>query len=194
MRFQVPEDGMLLPNGQRINPARLTYGVLWDRDSQGTAVAAGTYNFLVRGNAITSALETNMNIAGKIPRGYFIIERIGVYLSSATSTPVTASDVSLYLESTILAVKKNNQELWRCLTFMAQGGWGPSGNTTANNTAVVTNGMPSNGLAQALPFPIVITDADSIGIDIIVPVAFTLGAATFVWVVAEGSQESVLAG
>ena len=193
MRFQVPEDGMLLPNGQRINPARLTYGVLWDRDSQGTSVTAGTYNFLVRANALTQ-LDTNMNIAGKIPRGYFIIERIGVYLSSATSTPVTASDAALYIESTILAVKKNNQELWRCPTFMSQGGWGVSGNTTANNTAVVTNGVPSTGLAQGLNFPIVILDADSVGIDIIVPATFTLGAATYVWVVAEGSQESVLAG
>ncbi|MHA2642950.1 MAG: hypothetical protein V2G41_09915 [bacterium JZ-2024 1] len=193
--FQVPKEGILTPTGQRIQAERITYGGFWDRARVGTAISAGAVTqYFLRANSTANLLETNVTTAGRIGTGWFQVHRIGVHYDSGSSTLVKASDLSLLVNGSLLAFVKDGQELFRFPTFMFQGGWGPYGATTTTATDIVTNGVPSNTLAQTLPFPVDLFDTSTFEVDIIYPLAITLSAQVYVWVVLEGIRSVVISG
>lgn len=194
--YRTPREGITLPDGQVIRAERLSYGGYYDRDQLASSVTAGFQTqYFLRANAVTSRLETNVTTAGRIGTGYFEVQSLGVHVYEPGSTPVTASDLGMIINGSLVRFLKDGQELFELPCFMFQAGVGISGQTTATGTSLVTNGVPSKGLVPSLPFSIDLFDTSTFEVDITYPAALTLSTATiFVEVILEGIRAVVLSG
>ena len=139
--------------GKTIKLVEWREGDFYDSVTQASgAISAGTSIELFRDLANKNIQHANLRTARRIPaNSEFIMNRIGLVIAQAFSDTVPVySDIAKAAYAGSLTFKINDRLVSEGPLVVYQSGYGLSGNTTANNTSIVTTGVPSAAAAPQL--------------------------------------------
>jgi hypothetical protein len=125
----------------------------YDTVQQATGLStAGTTLEYFRDLTSKNLQHTNLKTPRRIPSGSeFILQRIGVVIAQAVGATVQiAADILLAAYAATLTFKINERLISEGPLFKYQSGYGMAGGTTANNTSLITTGVPSAAAAPQL--------------------------------------------
>lgn len=109
-----------------------------------------------QGQSSKTAMETSMRQAGQLPvPEKFTIKRIGIFFLTRV-----IGDFYLLAFQTLFTFSVNSKQYTQGPSFYYPCGFGPFGQTTANDTSIITNGFPGDLGVRSLVYDIPLNPQD----------------------------------
>jgi len=156
--------GIFVPDFQRQKSNPTYTGVLEaiDKPVYDTfpVVSASTTAFdlfqIPQGQSSKTAMETSQRQAGQLPSPEkFTVKRIGLFIMTAV-----LADFYKLVNQTLFTFSVNSKNYTQGPSFYYPTGFGPFGQTTANDTSIVTNGFPGDLGVRSLIYDIPLNPQD----------------------------------